>query len=328
MSFELPTDRRTLLRLSSIALAAGLLPATSSAQENEESSDNPTPLPQPSVDARFPAEIAPGVFILPDRRIPLVPNVGIIVGTERVLVVDCGLGIDSAEAVLDVARRLAPGREIMLTLTHAHPEHGFGAQVFVSEARIFYNKSQADHLARSGQALLDGFRAGVLPPEHQFLLDNIAITPPDATYNGAETRIDLGGRDVVLRSIGLAHSPGDQIIHVPDAGVIFAGDLIEERIYPIVPYFPPLIGADDIDVPAWRSALAHIAELAPSIIIPGHGNLGGTDLAQDVGGYLEDLNSVVDAGGDLDAMIAEVRRLYPTWEQPSYIAPALQYLMR
>ncbi|MEM7711714.1 MAG: MBL fold metallo-hydrolase, partial [Pseudomonadota bacterium] len=114
------------------------------------------------------------------------------------LVVDCGLGIDSAEAVLDTARRLAPGREIVLTLTHAHPEHGFGAQVFAPDARIFYNAAQAEHLARAGQGLLDGFRAGVLPPEHQFLLDGIEITPPEETYDGAETRIDLGGREAVL----------------------------------------------------------------------------------------------------------------------------------
>ncbi|MGB5831965.1 MAG: MBL fold metallo-hydrolase, partial [Thiohalocapsa sp.] len=270
----------------------------------------------------------PGVFVLPDRRIPLVPNVGIVVGSERVLVVDCGLGIDSAEAVLEATRRLAPGREIVLTLTHAHPEHGFGAQVFAAEACIYCNTAQADHLARSGQGLLDGFREGVLPPEHQFLLDGIEITPPGETYDGSEVQIDLGGRDVVLRSIGLAHSPGDQIVEVPDAGVLFAGDLIEERIYPIVPFFPPLIGADDIDLPAWRTTLEQIAERAPSIIVPGHGNLGGVEIAQDVDGYLGTLEDVAASGIDMDAMIAEMRRRYPTWEQVNYIPPALQYLMR
>lgn len=330
MTINTRTDRRTLLQLSTVIAATGLLPTASLGQESttENRDSAPTPYPQPSVDARFPAEIAPGVYVLPDRRIPLVPNVGIVVGSERVLVVDCGLGIDSAEAVLDAARRLAPGREIILTLTHAHPEHGFGAQVFAQDARIFYNSVQADHLARSGQGLLDGFRAGVLPPEHQFLLDGIEITPPDETYDDAETRIDLGGREVVLRSVGLAHSPGDQIIEVPDAGALFAGDLIEERIYPIVPFFPPLIGAEDIDIPNWRTALGQIEASAPSIIVPGHGALGGTEIARDVNGYLGNLEEVAASGSDMEAMTAEMRRRYPTWEQPNYIAPALQYLTR
>lgn len=327
MTFDFPTDRRTLIRLGAIACAAGLVPRRSSAHEGEVAQAS-THLPQPVVDARFPAEIAPGVFVLPDRRIPLVPNIGIVVGSDRALVVDCGLGPGSAEAVLETARRLAPGREIVLTLTHAHPEHGFGAQVFADDGHIFYNTAQADHLARSGQALLEGFRAGVLPPEHKPLLDGIEITPPDDTYDGAGARIDLGGREVLLRSVGPAHSPGDQVVHVEDAGVLFAGDLIEERIYPIVPFFPPLIGAEHIDLPAWRAALGDMQARAPSVIVPGHGNLGGVEIARDVDGYLADLENVAASGSNLDTMTAEIRRRYPTWEQPDYIAPALRYLTR
>ncbi len=326
MTNDITTSRRHLLQFSATALVAGIIPRAASAQDSSD--PTPTPYPQPSVDARFPAEVAPGVFVIPDQRIPLIPNVGIVVGTDRVLVVDCGLGIDSAEAVIDAARRLAPGREIMLTLTHAHPEHGFGAQVFAPDAQIFYNRAQANHLARAGQGLLDGFRAGVLPTEHQFLLDGIEITPPDQTYDGAEARLDLGRREVVMRSVGLAHSPGDQTIEVPDAGVVFAGDLIEERIYPIVPYFPPLIGAEDIDLPTWQTALAGIKENAPALIVPGHGSLGGVEIAKDVDGYLNALQEVAAAGSDVEAMIAEMQRRYPTWEQANYIPPALQYLTR
>lgn len=179
MRTELTTNRRHLMQASAAVLMTGALPPAASAQEATDA--GPTTYPQPSVDARFAAEVAPGIFVIPDQRIPLVPNVGIVVGTERVLVVDCGLGIDSAEAVIETARRLAAGREIVLTLTHAHPEHGFGAQIFAPDARIFYNRAQADYLARAGQGLLNGFRSGVLPAEHQFLLDGIEVAKPDET---------------------------------------------------------------------------------------------------------------------------------------------------
>ena len=122
-----PTERRRLLKLSLAgSLAAAALSIEATAQERPPALPSPVPA-MPVVDARFPAEMAPGVFVLPDKRILLVPNVGIIVGRDTALVVDCGLGLESAEAVLGLARRLAPGRRIVLTVTHAHPEHGFGA---------------------------------------------------------------------------------------------------------------------------------------------------------------------------------------------------------
>ncbi|MDQ0996364.1 glyoxylase-like metal-dependent hydrolase (beta-lactamase superfamily II) [Phyllobacterium ifriqiyense] len=96
--------------------------------------------------------MASGVFILLDKRIPLVPNIGIVVGRDIVLVIDCGLGIESAEDVLALARRLAPGRQVVLTVTHAHPEHGFGAQVFKSAGRIYYNALQKDYFAKRARS--------------------------------------------------------------------------------------------------------------------------------------------------------------------------------
>lgn len=159
-------DRRRLLKMGLFGGLAATVPAVAARAQD---ADAPAPFlvmaarPLPIVDARFPAEIAPGVFMLPDGRIPLVPNIGIVVGTETALVVDCGLGIESAENVLALARELAPGRRLVLTVTHAHPEHGFGAQVFGPDAEIFYNADQRDYFARSGAKLLEGFRAGVLP---------------------------------------------------------------------------------------------------------------------------------------------------------------------
>ena len=283
----------------------------------------------PVVDARFPAEMAPGVFVLPDKRIPLVPNIGIVVGRESVLVVDCGLGLESAERVLGLARRLAPGRRIVLTVTHAYPEHGFGAQVFKPDARIYYNGAQRDYFARTGQTLLDGFRAGVLPPGQKHLLDGVVVTPPDETYDGDRASLDFGGRQIEFRTWGTAHSPGDQIVYLPEEGIVFTGDLIEERMFPIVPLFPPMITADDMDIARWEVVLADIVRLEPRLIVPGHGNLGGTEIATGVLGYFREVRALVQAAGRPGNGLAErIRAQYPTWEQSQFIAPAVQYFSR
>lgn len=319
------TDRRNLLKLPMLAGLIGVLSIEAKAQER---SVDPLLIgrPMPTVDARFPAEMAPGVFILPDKRIPLVPNIGIIVGTHAALIVDCGLGIDSAEIVLRLARELAPGRQLILTVTHAHPEHGFGAQVFKNDARIFYNVAQRDHFMRSGSTLLEGFRAGVLPPGQRHLLDGVVVTPPHETYDGSETTVDLGGRVVRLRTWGTAHSPGDQIVFLPQERIVFAGDLLEERMFPIVPLFPPMISADDINVANWEAVLADIVRLQPRLIVPGHGNLGGTEIPEAVIGYFKAVREILAQAGSQNSDLGSlIRARYPTWENSDFIQPALAY---
>ena len=283
----------------------------------------------PIVDARFPSEIAPGVFILPDKRIPLNPNIGIVVGRETALVVDCGMGIESAENVLELTRRLALRRRIVLTVTHAHPEHGFGAQVFKADGRVWYNRLQAEHFARSGPRLLAGFKAGVLPRGQGHLLDGVVLTPPDQTYDGARATLDLGGRLVKFRTWGTAHTPGDQIVHLPAERILFAGDLLEERMFPIIPFFPPMIAGEDIDVARWEVALSDILRLQPRLIVPGHGNLSGPELATEVLAYFKEVRSLVAAGGfDIAGLERRIRARHPTWENSEFIKPALQYLSR
>ncbi len=325
-------DRRQLLKMSLLGGLTAAAPAfaANAQQVGPGLSDPvrpPVPLPaMPIVDARYPAEMAPGVFVLPDKRIPLVPNVGIIVGRDTVLVVDCGLGIESAENVLEVTRRLAPGRRIVLTVTHAHPEHGFGAQVFRSAGRIYYNRSQADYFARSGATLLAGFRDGVLPPSQKRLLDGIVLTPPTETYDGDRATLDLGGREIELRTWGTAHSPGDQVVHLPQERIVFAGDLLEERMFPIVPLFPPMIQASDMDIARWEVVLADILRMNPRLIVPGHGNLGGPEIATAVLGYFKNVRALVQTATGQSAGLEErIRAQYPTWENSQFIAPAVQY---
>src|SRR4029453_18951701 len=101
--------------------------------------------PAPAVPDVTPNEVAPGVSVIPDGRVPLVPNIGIVVAEEEALVVDTGMGPKNGRRVLEKARALTD-KPLVLTITHFHPEHGFGAQEF-SEARIVYNRTQPEDLA-------------------------------------------------------------------------------------------------------------------------------------------------------------------------------------
>ena len=73
--------------------------------------------PAPIVDPSAIKEIAAGVYVIGDRRVPLVPNIGIILGRDAALVVDTGMGPENGEKVLATAKRLAGSRRLILTLS-------------------------------------------------------------------------------------------------------------------------------------------------------------------------------------------------------------------
>jgi glyoxylase-like metal-dependent hydrolase (beta-lactamase superfamily II) len=332
---ETQSNRRDFLRWSATGIVLGLPLLRAIASKAAEVAAPVVIQPaMPVVDARFPSEIADGIWVIADKRIPLVPNIGIVEGDKTVLVIDSGFTSQSGRNVLEAARAIAGKRDIVLTITHAHPEHTFGAQAFKGRAHIYYNKLQRDYLARDGQKLLKGFRP-FLPADRVSLLDDIHITLADEVYSGSQASLDLGNRKVEFRTWGIAHSPGDQIITVPDQKVTFAGDLIEERMFPIVPLFPPMIQATDIDLRTWETALTQMVAQQPRIIVPGHGNLGGVEIANNVRGYFGEIRGLVASFkakkvADADAvrqLEAVVQKRHPTWERNEFIAPALRYLV-
>ena len=266
-------------------------------------------------------EIAPGVFVFPDRRVNLVPNVGVVLGDDAALVVDTGMGTANGAIVLAEARRLAGDRPLFLTVTHFHPEHGYGASRFVDAARIVYNDSQAAELAESGQEFVDLFRT--FGPDVASALEGVELVQPHETYTGTK-ELDLGGRTVTLRDIGGGHTVGDQVVVVRDAGVLFAGDLVENRFFPIV------FGVADGH--AWLDRLDRIEELGARVIVPGHGEVGGPELIAAFRAYLVDVRDSVAArvrgGEDVERIAAElgpeVRERYAEWDNPEWIEFAIR----
>ena len=271
-------------------------------------------------------EVAPGVFVFPDRRVNLVPNVGVVLGDEAALVVDTGMGPANGDVVLSEARRLAEGRRLLLTLTHFHPEHGFGAQTFAGAAEIVYNRSQADELRASGQEFIELFKT--FGPEVAEMLEGVTLVQPDRTYEGS-TELDLGGRTVELRDVGGAHTAGDQIVFVPDAGVLFAGDLVENRFFAIV-------FGDEARGPAWIETLDRLAAVGARVVVPGHGEVGGPELIAALRAYLVDVRDAVAErmrrGEDVDTIAAslgpEIRTRYADWDNPEWIEFAIRNFHR
>ena len=274
--------------------------------------------PPPPVVEKDPREVADGVYVIPDGRVPLVPNVGIVVGDRAALVIDTGMGPRNGAIV-----RSHAGRQMFLTLTHFHPEHGYGAQAFAGDAVTVYNRAQLDELRAKGAGYVELFKTFGAPVAAE--LEGVELVEPEIVYDGT-AELELGGSRALLRDWGRAHTLGDQTVFLPEQRVLFTGDLVEERCFAIFPWFPP----DDVDVDGhrWIEVLEELERLDPAIVVPGHGDVGGPELIATAREYLELLRDetarLADEGATEDDLAAELdrslRALHPDWAQPEWIA--------
>jgi glyoxylase-like metal-dependent hydrolase (beta-lactamase superfamily II) len=205
-------------------------------------------------------EVAEQVFAR--RHEELDQTLGLIVGSERCLVVDSGTNEMHGQAWRAAIREVTTLPWDLL-ITHAHWDHFFGTAAFtpcpiwahpVCQQEITNNAEE--HRARG----LRYYRDAGLPVE---AMSAARVVPPTELVPYA-VKLDLAGRSVVLFHPGRGHTGGDVVAHVPDAGVLFAGDLVEEGA-------PPAVGSDAYPA-EWPSTMDVLLSLRPNVIVPGHGN--------------------------------------------------------
>jgi glyoxylase-like metal-dependent hydrolase (beta-lactamase superfamily II) len=214
--------------------------------------------------------------VIPDQRIPFVPNAGIVVGDRSMLVIDTAMGPRNGARILAEARRLGGDRKLLLTTTHFHPEHAFGSQSF-ADATYVCNAAQAEELADKGPEYIEMFSG--FGPGLAELLAEVDLVFPDVVYEGERARLDLGGVEAELHAMGTTHTRGDQVVFLPEPRILFAGDLVEQGFLPI------FVDADSIGS-RWLAALDRLAALEPAIVVGGHGHVGGVELIDAVRDYL------------------------------------------
>ncbi|MGR6913351.1 MBL fold metallo-hydrolase [[Actinomadura] parvosata] len=185
-------------------------------------------------------------------------NTGLIVGDGHCLVLDTRGSHQEAADLIEAIRTITAFPWTVVN-THSHFDHYFGNALF-GGAEIWGHARCAEEIEQYGEQ----HRAGVIEyrPERRQEMEEVAIVPPDHTFTVA-AGLDIGGRIVNLRHFGLGHSSNDVVAQVPDAGVVFAGDLVEEGA-------PPAFGDSyPLDWPGTLAAM--LAEMPEQVIVAGHG---------------------------------------------------------
>ena len=235
--------------------------------------------PAPIVKVEGLRQISAHVHIIPDNSVPLVPNVGYIVGDRAALVIDTGLGPRNGAAVYEVAKKLAGTKALYLVTTHVHPEHDLGAQAFPDTTTLIRSTDQVKEIAESGLRLAKVFASrSAINAE---LLKDADFRKADITFE-RDYDLDLGGVQAKLTAMGPNHTVGDTIIWIGSERVLFAGDLAMRA--------QPAFASPHSSLRQWLASLDRLEELKPVIIVPSHGPTGdGTGFITGYRAYLTEV---------------------------------------
>jgi glyoxylase-like metal-dependent hydrolase (beta-lactamase superfamily II) len=215
-------------------------------------------------------------------------NAGLVTDGQASLLVDTLFDLALTAQMLDELRAVSPAAAAIGTLvnTHANGDHCYGNQL-VAGADIVASAASAaemDEVPPSALAALMAAaprlgEAGAFLQEifGGFTFEGIEVTPPTTTFDGA-LELKVGDRTVQLLELGPAHTRGDVAVHLPDAGVLFTGDLVFHGGHPIVWAGP---------VQQWIAACDRMLGLGATVVVPGHGPLGDRACIEAQRGYFE-----------------------------------------
>ena len=181
-------------------------------------------------------------------------NIGLVVGPSGCLVIDTGSSPEQGAEIRAAAELVAGGPAVAVLATHWHYDHLFGLAAFTDIPSFAHDTVPAWLGRPECREAASGL--GVEPG---------TLTAPSRTFSLARV-IDAGGRRVEAVHFGRGHTDGDVVAIVPDAGVIFTGDLLESA-------GPPDFG-DDCHLKEWPSAVDGILGLVgeDTVLVPGHGS--------------------------------------------------------
>ncbi len=233
-------------------------------------------------------------------------NAGFVIGSDGVAVIDDFETPKAARALLAAIRKITPVPVRFVIDTHYHLDHVGGNGVFAEAGAVVAAQENVHAWVRTENLKFFG---AAITPEERAMVEGLAL--PTLTYRDGVV-LWLGDRRVEVRAMP-GHTGGDSVVVVPEADVVFTGDLFWNHD------LPNLIDADTTRQIATDGAL--VSEYPRATFVPGHGEVGKATDVSDFRDYLAALRKTAagaraagKAGRALvDAVLPALKERYADW---------------
>lgn len=187
------------------------------------------------------------------------PNSGIIVGDDGVMVVDAQATPVMALEVIERVRKVTDKPIKYVLLSHYHAVRVLGASAYAG-AEVIASDAARDMIVERGQQDMDS-EIGRFPRLFRAVESIPGLTWPTITFP-QQMSVWLGKREVRIMHLGRGHTAGDVVAYVPDANVVFSGDLVE---------YHSACYCGDAHLADWPATLDRLAALRANALVPGRG---------------------------------------------------------
>ena len=261
-------------------------------------------------------------------------NAGLIVDGNESLLVDTLFDLVLTQEMLDAMRASSKAADSIdtLVITHANGDHYYGSQL-VEGAEIIASKACAEELDQTPPQMLAQLAKNApnmgelgdffIQSFGQFKFDGLTPLKPTRTF---DKRLDIrvARKEVQLIQVGPAHTKGDVIVYVPEAGAVFAADILFIGGTPIMWSGP---------VANWIRACDLMLGMDAEIFIPGHGPITDKQGIEAIKGYWEYITDEArkryDAGMSAHEAIADIELgEYSSWGESERIVVNVSTLFK
>ncbi|MFN4272604.1 MAG: MBL fold metallo-hydrolase [Aliihoeflea sp.] len=188
------------------------------------------------------------------------PNTGVIIGEDSVMIVDAQATPRLANMVVEKIRTVTDKPIKYVVLTHYHAVRVLGASAYGAD-EILMSETARSMVVERGQEDWDS-EFGRFPRLFQGHESIPGLTWPTMTFSDRMS-LYMGKRRVDLMFLGRGHTAGDIVAHVPDANVMFTGDLVE---------YHSACYCGDAHFADWPDTLEEIRDFELDAIAPGRGD--------------------------------------------------------
>lgn len=185
-----------------------------------------------------------------------IANIGFVVGTNAVAVIDTGGSYETGTSLREAIRRVTKLPILYVLNTHIHPDHIFGNAAFTDDHPVFIGHEK---LPRAMTLRKDAYLRN-LKTELGAHADHSEIIPPTETVN-ATHQIDLGNRILELTAWPTAHTNTDLTVFDLNTKTLWTGDLLFIERTPSI----------DGDIKNWLNLITPLENIQAFLAVPGHG---------------------------------------------------------